>query len=82
MKIGKFIPLGDHKDVKVGYGTVDFKNLKTIYLKLNSWVQPKNDEDDFDYMNLVVANFKTPLKEMSLQIDLNQEDKWNSYLYS
>ena len=27
MKIGKFIPLEDHKDVKVGYGTVDFKNL-------------------------------------------------------
>lgn len=40
------------------------------------------NEDDFDYMNLVVANFKTPLKEMSLQIDLNQEEKWNDYLYS
>ena len=40
------------------------------------------NEDDFDYMNLVVANFKTPLKEMSLQIDLNQEEKWNAYIYS
>ena len=34
--------------MKVGYGTVDFKNLKTIYLKLNSWVQPTNEIDDFD----------------------------------
>ena len=31
MKSGKFIPLGDYNQIKVGYGTVDFKNLKTIY---------------------------------------------------
>ena len=48
MKIGKYIPLGTYNEVKIGYGTVDFKNLKTIYLKLNSWVQPENDTDDFD----------------------------------
>jgi hypothetical protein len=44
MKIGKYIPLGEYKNVKIGYGTVDCKNLKTVYLKFNSWVQP-NDED-------------------------------------
>jgi hypothetical protein len=33
MKIGKYIPLGIYKNVKIGYGTVDFKNLKTIYPK-------------------------------------------------
>lgn len=48
MKNGKYIPLGEYKNVKIGYGTVDFKNLKTIYLKLNSWVQPKTITDDFD----------------------------------
>lgn len=47
MKTGKYIPLGTYDDVKIGYGTVDFKNLKTIYLKLNSWVQPSNDTEDF-----------------------------------
>ena len=50
MKNGKYISLGDYRNVKIGYGTVDFKNLKTIYLKLNSWVQPENNEDDFDYL--------------------------------
>jgi hypothetical protein len=50
MKIGKYIPLGTYNDVKIGYGTVDFKNLKTIYLKLNSWVQPDNETDDFDFL--------------------------------
>jgi len=47
MKTGKYISLGEYKNLKIGYGTVDFKNLKTIYLKLNSWLQPKN-YDDFD----------------------------------
>lgn len=48
MKTGKYISLGEYNDVKIGYGTVDFKNLKTIYLKLNSWVEPDNETDDFD----------------------------------
>ena len=50
MKTGKYISLGEYKDVKIGYGTVDFKNLKTIYLKFNSWVQPKNELYDYDYL--------------------------------
>lgn len=48
MKVGKYIPLGTYKNVKIGYGTVDYKNLKTIYLKLNSWIQPNNDSDNFE----------------------------------
>lgn len=48
MKNGKYIKLGEHKNVKIGYGTVDFKNLKTIYLKLNSWLLPTNENEDFE----------------------------------
>jgi hypothetical protein len=54
MKTGKYIPLGIYNNVKIGYGTVDFKNLKTIYLKLNSWLQPEIEDEDYD--NLI---FKT-----------------------
>ena len=50
MKTGKYISLGEYNEVKIGYGTVDFKNLKTIYLKLNAWVEPNNDTDDFDHL--------------------------------
>lgn len=50
MKTGKYISLGEYNEVKIGYGTVDFKNLKTIYLKLNAWVEPNNDTDDFDQL--------------------------------
>jgi len=48
MKSGKFIPLGDYNQIKVGYGTVDFKNLKTIYIKYNAWVEPQDGDLDFD----------------------------------
>ena len=48
MKSGKYIPLGTYNDVKIGYGTVDSKNLKTIYLKLNSWLQPENEHYEFE----------------------------------
>lgn len=48
MKLGKFIRMGEYNNVKLGYGTVDFKNLKTIYIKLNSWVEPSSVDVDFD----------------------------------
>jgi hypothetical protein len=48
MKVGKYIPLGEYYNVKIGYGTVDFKNLKTIYIKLNSWVEPSSNDIDFN----------------------------------
>jgi hypothetical protein len=47
MKKGKFITVGNHNNVKIGYGTVDSKNLKSIYIQLNSWTQPTVDEHDF-----------------------------------
>jgi hypothetical protein len=56
MKIGKYIPLGEYKNVKIGYGTVDCKNFKTVYLKLNSWVQP-NDED-YNFESLLIKSRK------------------------
>lgn len=48
MKTGKYISLGEYKNIKIGYGTVDFRNLKTIYLKFNSWVQPKKKDVEFE----------------------------------
>jgi len=59
MKTGKFIPIGTYNDVKIGYGTVDFKNLKTIYLKLNSWLQPENETEDFD---AIISKSKRKIK--------------------
>jgi hypothetical protein len=60
MKTGKYISIGEYNNVKIGYGTVDFKNLKTIYLKFNSWLQPENDTEDF---NLIISKTRRSIKE-------------------
>ena len=39
-------------------------------------------DSDKPVLNLIVVQFKTGHKEVTLQIDLNQEEKYESYLYS
>jgi hypothetical protein len=48
MKTGKTITLGNYGNVRIRYGTVDYKKLKTIYIKLNSWILPENDGYEFN----------------------------------
>ena len=73
MKTGKYIPLGTYNNVKIGYGTVDFKNLKTIYLKLNSWVQPENDTEDY---NQTISKTRRKIKESIYNLkDSNFKDQ-------
>ena len=83
MKIGKYIPVGTYNEVKMGYGTVDFKNLKTIYLKLNSWVQPENEFDDYVQIiqstrrkiKQLIYNLKNPLFKQQSIVDLDIRTK-------
>jgi hypothetical protein len=75
MKIGKYIPLGDYKEVKIGYGTVDFKNLKTIYIKMNAWVEPGNEDDDFDK---TISKTRRTIKEFIRAYDLGEYYKKDS----
>ncbi len=83
MKTGKYIPLGTYNDVKIGYGTVDFRNLKTVYLKFNSWLQPENETEDFDgtihrsrrRVKDIVYNLKNPLFKQQSIVDLDIRTK-------
>ena len=43
MKKGKTSKLNIFDDAKCQYGTVDSKNFKSIYLILQTWVEPKDD---------------------------------------
>jgi hypothetical protein len=61
MKLGRYIPLGDHKNVKIGYGTINHKNLKTIYLSLNSWLEPDEECTDYDG---IVRNSRNKIKRL------------------
>jgi hypothetical protein len=60
MKRGKFISIGVHNNVKIGYGTVDYKDLKTIYIQLNSWTQPDTEDCDFDRL---ISKTRRQIKE-------------------
>lgn len=66
MKIGKYIPLGEYNEIKIGYGTVDYKNLKTVYLKFNSWLQPNDETDNFDK---IIAKTRRNIKDVVYNMD-------------
>jgi hypothetical protein len=59
MKRGKYIPLGIYNDVKIGYGTVDYVDMKSIYLKLNSWISPTIDKE----FNLTISKTRKKIKD-------------------
>ena len=83
MKTGKFITLGHYNNVKIGYGTVDYKNLKTIYIKLNSWISPENDDIEFNKLlsktrrkiKLRIYNINSEIFKKESIVDLDVKTK-------
>ena len=59
MKKGKSIKLNLYNPIKSVYGTVDSKNLKSVYINIQSWVTPK---DEYDNWNRVVSNLSREIK--------------------
>jgi hypothetical protein len=68
MKKGKSIKLNLFNPIKSVYGTVDSKNLKSIYINIQSWVTPKTDNDNW---NRVVCNLSREIKH-SVYNSINQ----------
>lgn len=83
MKTGKYITLGYYDNVKIGYGTVNHKELKSIYIKLNSWVEPEKINDDLDSLlfktkrniKLRIYNLKTNFFKKESIVDLDIRTK-------
>ena len=65
MKKGKFIALDFYKNVKIGYGTVDHKNLKTIYIKLNSWIEPEECGEINELLSKTKRKIKLRIHELN-----------------
>ena len=59
MKKGKSVKLNLYNPIKSVYGTVDSKNLKSVYINIQSWVTPK---DEYDNWNRVVSNLSREIK--------------------
>ena len=59
MKKGNSVKLNLYSPIKSIYGTVDSKNLKSIYINIQSWVCPKKEHDNW---NRVVCNLNREIK--------------------
>jgi hypothetical protein len=81
MKKGKTSKLNVFDDAKCYYGTVDSKNLKSIYLVLQTWVEPINEYDNWTKITgeikrkilhtlLEVVDYTTFEKKQIVDLDL------------
>ena len=59
MKKGKSVKLHLYSPIKSMYGTVDSKNLKSLYINIQSWVTPKFEYDNW---NRIVCNLSRDIK--------------------
>ena len=52
MKKGKTSKMSGFRNSKITYGTVDSKNFKSLYLNLQTWVEPKIDVENWSRLVL------------------------------
>lgn len=65
MKKGKTSKIIGFPSAKITYGTVDSKNLKSIYLNLQSWVTPI---DEFENWERIVSNLSKSIKNSVFEV--------------
>lgn len=66
MKKGKTSKINGYSTIKTTYGTVDSKNIKSLYINVNSWVCPKNDYEL--NWNRIVLNLSRQIKHLVLDV--------------
>jgi len=73
MKKGKTSKLQGFKVAKVMYGTVDSFDMKSVYLNIQTWVEPKKEVENW---NRVVLNLNRSIKHtIHNHIDTNYFEK-------
>jgi hypothetical protein len=69
MKKGKTCKINGFRNSKVIYGTVDSKDFKSLYVNLQTWVEPKKDSLNWER---VVLNMSKKIKHSVYQ-NINKE---------
>lgn len=64
MKKGKTSKIAGFKTAKVIYGTVDSFNFRSLYLNIQTWVEPIKDSENW---NRVVQNLSRSIKHVVLE---------------
>ena len=65
MKKGKTSKLNIFDDAKCLYGTVDSKNMKSIYVVLQTWIEPITIDDNW---NRLVGEIKRQIQHTLLEV--------------
>jgi len=65
MKKGKTSKLNIFGDAKCQYGTVDSKNLKSIYIILQTWIEPN---DDYENWSKLTGDLKRNILHTLLEV--------------
>ena len=65
MKKGKTSKLNILKDAKCHYGTVDSKDFKSLYIVIQTWVEPK---DEYENWNRITGQIKRQIQHTLLEI--------------
>ncbi len=65
MKKGKTSKLNIFDDAKSYYGTVDSKEMKSIYIVLQTWIQPS---DDYDNWEKITGHIKRQIQHTLLEV--------------
>ena len=76
MKKGKTSRIAGFPEAKITYGTVDSKNLKSVYLNLQSWVNPKDEYENWDR---IVSYFSKTIKNSVYEV-LDKEIFQENYI--
>jgi hypothetical protein len=63
MKKGKTVKLNGYRTFKSHFGTIDSANLKSIFVNIQTWVEPKEESDNW---NRVVLNMTRSVKHSIL----------------
>lgn len=71
MKKGKSCVIKGYRNFKCNYGTVDAKNLKSIYINIQTWVKPKQYND----------NWERPVSLFNKKVRNHIYDILNQFLY-
>jgi hypothetical protein len=69
MKKGKTTKLSGYRTFKSHYGTIDAQTLKSIYINIQTWVEPK---DEVENWGRVVMNMSRSIKHSVLE-NINKE---------
>jgi len=65
MKKGKTSKLNIFDDAKCSYGTVDSKNLKSLYVVLQTWIEPLTLDENW---NRLVGEIKRQIQHTLLEV--------------